>query len=60
MGYLGGVSWAMLVARVCQFYPNASAATLVDRFFWVFSEWYFNIKGNHFPKINKLRLLFLF
>lgn len=39
MGYLGGVSWAMLVARVCQFYPNASAATLVDRFFWVFSEW---------------------
>ena len=39
MGYLGGVSWAMLVARVCQFYPNALAATLVDRFFWVFSEW---------------------
>ena len=29
----------MLVARVCQFYPNAAAATLVDRFFWVFSEW---------------------
>jgi len=39
MGYLGGVSWAILVARVCQFYPNACAATLVDRFFWVFSEW---------------------
>ena len=30
----------MLVARVCQFYPNAAAATLVDRFFWVYSEWY--------------------
>ena len=39
MGYLGGVSWAMLVARVCQFYPNAASSTLVDRFFWVYSEW---------------------
>jgi poly(A) polymerase len=39
LGYLGGVSWAMLVARVCQFYPNLSAASLVDRFFWVYSEW---------------------
>jgi poly(A) polymerase len=29
----------MLVARVCQFYPNAAPATLVDRFFWVYSEW---------------------
>lgn len=39
LGYLGGVSWAMLVARVCQFYPNAAASTLVDRFFFVYSEW---------------------
>ena len=29
----------MLVARVCQFYPNSAPATLVDRFFWVYSEW---------------------
>lgn len=29
----------MLVARVCQFYPNAAASTLVDRFFFVYSEW---------------------
>lgn len=39
MGYLGGVSWAMLVARTCQLYPNAAAATLVHKFFLVFSQW---------------------
>lgn len=39
MGYLGGVSWAMLVARTCQLYPNAVAATLVHKFFLVFSQW---------------------
>ncbi|GAB6025037.1 hypothetical protein CHUAL_010142 [Chamberlinius hualienensis] len=39
MGYLGGVSWAMLVARTCQLYPNAVAATLVLKFFYVFSKW---------------------
>ena len=39
LGYLGGVSWAMLVARTCQLYPNAVAATLVHKFFLVFSNW---------------------
>lgn len=39
LGYFGGVSWAMLVARVCQLYPNAVAATLVHKFFLVFSRW---------------------
>jgi poly(A) polymerase Pap1 len=40
LGFLGGVSWAMLVARTCQLYPNAVAATLVHKFFLVFSKWY--------------------
>jgi poly(A) polymerase len=39
LGFLGGVSWAMLVARTCQLYPNAAAATLVHKFFLVFSQW---------------------
>ncbi|NWU66316.1 PAPOG polymerase, partial [Pterocles burchelli] len=39
LGFLGGVSWAMLVARTCQLYPNASASTLVNKFFLVFSKW---------------------
>ncbi|GIX70780.1 poly(A) polymerase alpha [Caerostris extrusa] len=39
LGYLGGVSWAMLVARTCQLYPNATASTLVHKFFLVFSQW---------------------
>lgn len=39
MGYLGGVSWAMLTARICQLYPNAVAGTIVHKFFRVFSAW---------------------
>ncbi|CAI4223647.1 unnamed protein product [Auanema sp. JU1783] len=39
LGFLGGVSWAILVARTCQLYPNASAAKLVSKFFFVFSTW---------------------
>ncbi|KAJ8972165.1 hypothetical protein NQ317_010120 [Molorchus minor] len=39
LGYLGGVSWAMLVARTCQLYPNATSATLVHKFFLIFSNW---------------------
>lgn len=39
LGYLGGVSWAMLVARVSQLYPNADPSTLVQKFFLVFLKW---------------------
>ena len=28
-----------MVARVCQFYPKAVGATVVERFFWLMSEW---------------------
>ncbi|XP_040522935.1 poly(A) polymerase gamma [Gallus gallus] len=39
LGFLGGVSWAMLVARTCQLHPNALASTLVHKFFLIFSKW---------------------
>eukprot|EP00808_Paulinella_micropora_P012414 g9583.t1 len=39
MGYLGGVSWAILTARVCQLYPEAAPSTLVQRFFRLFDMW---------------------
>lgn len=39
LGYFGGVTWAMLVARTCQLYPNAAASTVVHKFFVVFSKW---------------------
>ena len=39
LGYFGGIVWAILVARVCQLYPNQSAAVIVARFFKIFSKW---------------------
>eukprot|EP01094_Clydonella_sp_ATCC50884_P018558 TRINITY_DN3452_c0_g1_i3.p1 TRINITY_DN3452_c0_g1~~TRINITY_DN3452_c0_g1_i3.p1 ORF type:complete len:602 (-),score=122.15 TRINITY_DN3452_c0_g1_i3:379-2184(-) len=39
MGFLGGISWALLTARLCQLYPNAAPSTLVSRFFKVYELW---------------------
>ena len=39
IGFLGGVSWALLVAFICQLYPNAAPSTLVSRFFRVYEQW---------------------
>ncbi|XP_029453760.1 poly(A) polymerase alpha isoform X1 [Rhinatrema bivittatum] len=47
LGFLGGVSWAMLVARTCQLYPNAIASTLVHKFFLVFSKWWLLSTPSH-------------
>ncbi|KAK9382244.1 Poly(A) polymerase central domain-containing protein [Kockiozyma suomiensis] len=39
MGFPGGVAWAMLVARICQLYPNAISATIVSKFFHILTKW---------------------
>lgn len=39
MGFPGGVAWAMMVARVCQFYPNATGSTIAQRFFTIMTDW---------------------
>ncbi|KAG5229856.1 nuclear poly(A) polymerase [Salix suchowensis] len=38
-GFLGGINWALLVARVCQLFPNALPNMLVSRFFRVYTQW---------------------
>jgi len=38
-GYLGGVSYAIMVAKVCQDYPYLEIADLLYKFFEVYSEW---------------------
>ena len=39
VGFFGGVNLAILVARVCQLYPNASASMLVYSFFQIWDNW---------------------
>ncbi|KAL8446986.1 hypothetical protein Emed_004670 [Eimeria media] len=39
LGYLGGISWAILVARCCQLYPNFPPNLIIQRFFTVYTQW---------------------
>lgn len=39
MGFPGGVAWAMLVARVCQLYPQATGSTVINKFFRIMGQW---------------------
>ncbi len=38
-GFPGGVAWAILVARICQLYPKATASTVVLKFFRILEKW---------------------
>lgn len=39
MGYLGGISWAILVAKICQIFPNHKPLKLLHEFFFIYSMW---------------------
>jgi poly(A) polymerase len=40
MGYIGGISWAMLTAKICKLFPYKCPARLLEKFFWLFgTEW---------------------
>jgi poly(A) polymerase len=39
VGYLGGVSWAILVAKICQMFPNYKPNKLLEKFFFFYSNW---------------------
>jgi len=39
LGFFGGITWALLVARVCQLYPNYCFSQLVNRFFRIYDQW---------------------
>eukprot|EP00388_Colpodella_angusta_P003924 GDKJ01013455.1.p1 GENE.GDKJ01013455.1~~GDKJ01013455.1.p1 ORF type:complete len:653 (+),score=127.69 GDKJ01013455.1:83-1960(+) len=41
LGFFGGITWALLVARVCQMYPKASPAQQIENFFSVYSTYQF-------------------
>lgn len=42
LGFLGGVNWAIMVAWVCERYPDASAALTLQIFFHTFGTWRWN------------------
>lgn len=39
IGFLGGVAWAMLVARICQLFPRYDASSILSRFFHIIGQW---------------------
>ena len=39
MGYIGGVSWAIMVAKICQLFPTLLPYRLFKMFFLCYSQW---------------------
>ena len=52
LGFFGGISWSILVAKICQLYPNAVSSTLLLKFFQFYSVW----KARGPVTLNQIRL----
>jgi poly(A) polymerase len=44
--YLGGIGYTILLAKICQLYPNYSPLKLLERFFYIYSRWFWEIPVN--------------
>mmetsp|Transcript_34034 Transcript_34034/g.63535 ORF Transcript_34034/g.63535 Transcript_34034/m.63535 type:complete len:535 (+) Transcript_34034:58-1662(+) len=42
VGFFGGITWSLLVAKICQLYPNYAPNQLVNRFFRLYYQWNWN------------------
>lgn len=43
LGYFGGISLAIMVAKICQLYPNYCPAKLIERFFFTYQLFPWNV-----------------
>eukprot|EP00826_Nyctotherus_ovalis_P010407 TRINITY_DN12747_c0_g2_i1.p1 TRINITY_DN12747_c0_g2~~TRINITY_DN12747_c0_g2_i1.p1 ORF type:complete len:492 (+),score=124.23 TRINITY_DN12747_c0_g2_i1:212-1687(+) len=43
VGLLGGISWAILTAKICQLFPKQPPNRLMEKFFTVFCKWHWKI-----------------
>lgn len=43
LGYFGGISLAIMVAKICQLYPNMLPAKLIEKFFFVYQMFPWNV-----------------
>lgn len=43
LGFFGGITWSLLVARVCQLYPYSAPSHLVNRFFRLYHQWNWSV-----------------
>lgn len=39
LGFFGGITWSLLVARICQLYPYFAPSQLLNRFFRLYAQW---------------------
>ncbi|CAJ1362174.1 unnamed protein product [Effrenium voratum] len=39
VGFFGGITWSLLVARICQLYPYYAPNQLINRFFRLYHQW---------------------